>query len=125
MSKDDATWLRVAYAAFGLLMYYVFYKALETVGIQTGWGERFEWFAYAETLGGIALAVACTWYLMMDKERHDYLLASVGELRKVTWPTWADTKRMTVIVGIVVGIFAVILGAFDFVWSQILKRLVT
>ena len=30
--------------------------------------------------------------LRADKDRHEYLLQSVAELRKVTWPSWNDTS---------------------------------
>ena len=125
MSKDDATWLNAAYVCFFLLVAFVGYKALETVGIQTGWMERYEWFTYVTTVGGAVIGGAITFYLRADKERHASLLAVIAELRKVTWPNWPDTKRMTVIVCVVVAIFAVILSAFDMAWAKILKMLLT
>lgn len=123
MSKDDATWLNVAYVAFLLLMAFVAYKAFETLGIQAGWAERFEWFGIAATIGSALVGIGAAWGVKADPERHEYLLSAVGELRKVSWPSWADTKRMTLIVCIVVGIFAIIVGIFDVVWAKALKLL--
>jgi preprotein translocase SecE subunit len=123
MSKDDATWLNVAYVAFLLLMAYVAYKALELTGIQMGWVERYEWYEYAATAIGALVGIGLTWYLRADKERHEYFLSAIGELRKVSWPTWPDTKRMTIVVCIVVAIFAVIVGIFDAGWAWALKHL--
>ena len=123
MSKDDATWLNVAYVTFLLLSAYIFYRGIELAGIQAGWVERFEWFDYAATAGAALLAAAATWYLKADQERHDYFLASIAELRKVSWPTWPDTKRMTLVVCVVVGIFAVIVGVFDTCWAWALKHI--
>jgi preprotein translocase SecE subunit len=125
MSKDDATWLNVAYVCFFLLVAYMGYKAVETLGIQTGWMERYEWFTYVTSVGGFGIGAAATWYLRADKERHQYLLSSITELRKVTWPNWPDTKRMTIIVCVVVAIFAVILGLFDMAWQKALALLLT
>ena len=124
MAKDDAFWLNAAYIVFLLLTAYVAFKACETVGIQTGWVERFEWFSYAVYLVSGVAGVGAAWYLRSDRDRDEYFLASIGELRKVAWPSWPDTKRMTIVVCVVVGIFAVIVGVFDVFWSRILRLLI-
>ena len=124
MSKDDATWLSVAYVVFLLLTAFVAYRALETVGIQTGWIERFEWFNYAATVISVLVGVGITLGLRSSDERNEYFLSSITELRKVTWPSWTDTKRMTIVVCVVVGIFAVIVGVFDLIWAKALKLLI-
>ena len=124
MAKDDAFWLNAAYIVFLLLTAYVAFKAFETVGIQTGWIERFEWFHYLAYLASGTAGVGAAWALRADAERNEYFLAAIGELRKVAWPSWPDTKRMTIVVCVVVGIFAVIVGVFDVVWSRILKLLI-
>jgi preprotein translocase subunit SecE len=122
MHKDDATWLNVAYIVFFALTSFVGYKALQTVGLQTGWIERYDWFNYVQVFGGLAIGAVTTYALKSDRERHDYLLASITEMRKVTWPTPEDTKRMTVIVCVVCGILALVIAAFDFVWASILHK---
>lgn len=124
MEKDDATWLNVAYLGFLGTACYVAYKAMETVGIQTGWMERYEWYGVAATALCFVIGGLLTWYLRADKDRHDYFLSSISELRKVTWPTWSDTKRMTLVVCVVVGIFAVIVSAFDILWAKVLGVLI-
>lgn len=123
MSKDDAAWVNVAYVVFFLLSSFVFFKALETVGVQTGWSERFEWYGPAQVGLGLLLGGAVTALLRKDQEKYEYFLASIGELRKVTWPNWPDTKRMTIVVCVVVGIFAVIVSIFDLFWAKALKLL--
>ena len=124
MAKDDAFWLNSAYIVFLLLVTFVSYRACETVGIQTGWIERLEWFNYAAYLLSGLVGFASAWALRSDKDRDQYFLAAIGELRKVSWPSWPDTKRMTIVVCIVVSIFAVIVGVFDVVWSRVLKFLI-
>lgn len=124
MNKDDSYWLRLAYVVFAALAALVFYKAFGTLGVETGWFDRFEWYQPVATGVSLALGVAAVFYLGMSKERHEYFLASIAELRKVTWPTMPDTRRMTVIVCVVVGIFAIILAIFDFIWSKFLGLLI-
>ena len=63
MGKDDQTWLNICFAAFALLMAYVAYQAVFTIGLQSGWTERYdEWYQFplflnvsAFGLGGAAL----------------------------------------------------------------------
>ena len=48
---------------------------------------------------------------------------TVGELRKVTWPTKEEALKMTKIVIIVVILTAVFLGVVDFVFSRLVGLL--
>ena len=49
---------------------------------------------------------------------------TVGELRKVTWPTKEDAIKMTKIVIVVVILTAVFLGVVDFVFSRLVGLLI-
>ncbi len=49
---------------------------------------------------------------------------TVGELRKVTWPTPQEAWKMTRLVLIVMVIMALILGVLDFAFSQLISLLV-
>ncbi len=125
MQKDDAYWLMVGYVVFFAVSAYIGFKAIEMIGIQMVWSERYEWYKVAETLGGVTFGGLITLYVKRDKARNEYYESAISELRKVTWPTWMDVKRMTIIVCVVVAIFAVILGLFDAAWSGALKFLLT
>lgn len=124
MGKDDATWLKIAYGVFAIIVFYTSLQAGETVGIQTNWADRYsEWFPAASAVVSLGIAAFSIWYLNHQAERRDYFLASIGELRRVTWPGFPDTRRMTIVVCVVVGVFAIILTVFDFIWSEALKWL--
>jgi len=126
MTKDDSWWLRTFYIAFFLLASFAGWKFAQTVGVQANWVERYdEWFGTAAVVFAALAGGVGTWYLASDKGRNDYLLAVVGELRKVSWPNVVDTRRMTVIVCVVVGIFAIILAIFDFIWGRVLSLLLS
>ncbi len=126
MNKDDSYWLRVSYVIFAAIVGYTAWKAFGTLGVQTGWMDRFdEWYGTAAGIGAVLVAAAATWFLASNKDRHEYFLASIGELRKVSWPSILDTRRMTTVVVIVVGIFAVILAIFDFIWAKIFGLLLS
>lgn len=49
---------------------------------------------------------------------------TIGELRKVTWPTIPEARRMTGIVLIVTAVMAVVLGLLDFIFSQLVGFLI-
>lgn len=124
MQKDDSTWLRTGYSAFALLVAFVFWKMFIQIGLKAGWLERYE---AGTRVGSVVLAIACgagvAWWLASDKGRHEYFLASVGELRKIQWPDWEQTKKLTLIVCVVVAVFSVILTVFDIGWARLLKLL--
>ncbi len=46
---------------------------------------------------------------------------TVGELRKVVWPTWPEARNLTVIVLLVIVFTAVILGGADYLFSILFK----
>ena len=50
---------------------------------------------------------------------------TMGELRKVTWPTYPEAWRLTIIVLIVMLATAVLLGSLDFLFSRLIAWLVT
>ena len=124
MSKDDATWLSYCYLFIGILSAFVIHKAIYTAGVQFNWLERYdEWFPTANSAISIVFGILSVVWLRSSSERHQYYLLTVGEIRKVAWPSLPDTKKMTIIVVIVVAIFAVILSVFDTVWASIFRLL--
>lgn len=50
---------------------------------------------------------------------------TIGELRKVTWPTREEAWKMTRLVLVVMVIMALILGVLDFAFSRLVTFLVT
>jgi len=50
---------------------------------------------------------------------------TIGELRKVTWPTPPDAWRLTKVVLIVMGSMALLLGLLDWIFSRLITLLVS
>jgi preprotein translocase subunit SecE len=69
------------------------------------------------TVLGFALAAAAALVVWRMPKTQTVSLEIAGELRKVTWPTRRETQAATVAVVIATAIAAVILGAFDSLWS--------
>jgi len=66
---------------------------------------------------GLAIITA----VVMYRNDRIYGLANevAGELKKVTWPTAKEVRSATFVVIVMAVISAVILGLFDFVWSNL------
>lgn len=54
-----------------------------------------------------------------------YFAETIGELRKVNWPTRREAWYLTIIVLVVVGIMSIILGSFDWVYSELFEWILT
>jgi len=53
----------------------------------------------------------------------DFLIAVEAEMNKVSWPTWHELSRASMVVLILVFALAAVLFAFDTVWALIFKQL--
>lgn len=43
-----------------------------------------------------------------------------GEVRKISWPTWDDLRRSTIVITILIIILGIVIGLMDWVFSKIL-----
>lgn len=50
---------------------------------------------------------------------------TVGELRKVTWPTPQDAWQLTKVVLLVLLAMSIFLGAFDFLFSNLMRLILS
>ena len=122
MTKDDKFWVNAAYVAFALIIAYVGFKAIYTVGIQFGWLERYDtWYPMASNIGAVVIGLGAVFWLKSSTDRTEYHIAAVGELKKVTWPGKKEIIASTVIV-LIVGIFLMLyIGVVDFGLSKVVK----
>lgn len=49
----------------------------------------------------------------------NYFRETIGELRKVNWPTWKEAKNLTTVVLVVLVIMSSILGFLDILFSRL------
>ena len=66
-------------------------------------------------VGGLVLGTLVFMATAKGRETREFLYEVRFELRKVVWPKWAEARRMTMIVILVVIVVSLILAAFDFV----------
>lgn len=55
----------------------------------------------------------------------DYVKDTRSELKHVNWPTRAQAIGYTVVVIVFSAIIAILLGAFDFIFSGVLQKLIS
>jgi len=53
-----------------------------------------------------------------------YLRETIGELRKVNWPTRRQATQLTLIVLVVIGFTSIFLGAMDLLFSNVFAFLI-
>lgn len=90
------------------------------------WGVEWIWGYFgnapSETYVAIAAALLATGVgvVMYRSDKYYYLANEVAsELKKVTWPTGKEVRTATLVVIVMAIMSAVILGLFDFVWSNL------
>jgi preprotein translocase subunit SecE len=64
-----------------------------------------------------------------EKKKHEnkiqrFFRETIGELRRVTWPTWKEARNLTVVVIIVLVIMALFLHSIDAGATGLLKLLI-
>lgn len=69
---------------------------------------------------GFALALATFFVAWQNARVQEVGQEIAGELKKVTWPTWAEIKAATVAVVVFSVVAAVVLWVFDFVSSKLM-----
>ncbi len=47
-----------------------------------------------------------------------YFRETIGELRKVTWPTRQEARSLTIVVLIVIALMSAFLGILDFIYTR-------
>lgn len=70
-------------------------------------------------LGGIVFFV-----LYRHEQANQFMNEVVTELSRVTWPTNKETTNSTIVVIIMVVISGMVLGFFDYVWTNLLKMVI-
>jgi preprotein translocase subunit SecE len=52
----------------------------------------------------------------------DFLISVEAEMNKVSWPTWTELVRSSMVVILMIFILAAILFFYDFAWKFLLER---
>ena len=72
---------------------------------------------------GLAVAAAVGLYLWKLPKTHDVSLEIAAELKRVSWPTMAETRAASIAVIVATVIAAVLLGMFDVFWQFLTDKI--
>jgi preprotein translocase subunit SecE len=75
------------------------------------------------TVFGLALAAVTAIVLWRKPKTHDASLDIAAELRKVSWPSMAETRAATIAVIVASIVAAVLLGLFDVLWQFLTDKI--
>jgi len=75
------------------------------------------------TVIGLGLAAGVAIYLWMTPKTHDVSMEIAVELRKVSWPSLAETRAATIAVIVASIIAALLLGMFDVFWQFLTDKI--
>jgi preprotein translocase subunit SecE len=72
---------------------------------------------------GLGSSFGAAFYLWKNPRTHEVSLEIVAELRKVSWPGFAETRAATVAVIVASLIAAALLGLFDVLWQFLTDKI--
>jgi preprotein translocase subunit SecE len=75
------------------------------------------------TVIGVGLCAATAFYLWTNRKTHEVSVEIASELRKVSWPSIAETRAATIAVIVASIISAVLLGLFDVFWQFLTDKI--
>lgn len=119
-----ARYVNLSFVVIGLTLYIILGELVGAVlgifGSSTNFqvlGTNFRLAHLLAMVISITIAIA----LRRNERVHTYAMEVGSELSKVTWPTWKDTKRATIVVMITTLVIAGILGLLDLLWGTLTR----
>lgn len=124
---DVSRFVHLIYVSIGLLSFIIIDKALAWLWTIDAL-PQYALVGNAITLSTAIAAVltgGLVWYLYRRKDFFSLLSEVVIELKKVTWPSWDETKRSTVIVIVFTLLLSLFLAGSDQIWRFLTDMLLT
>lgn len=124
---DVSRFVHLIYVSIGLLSFIIIDKALAWLWTLDAL-PQYSLVGNAITLSTAVAAVltgGLVWYLYRRNDFRSLLSEVVIELKKVTWPSWDETKRSTVIVIVFTLLLSLFLAGSDQIWRFLTDMLLT
>lgn len=125
-SIDNTRITVVLHLVFGVVVWYIVSEGLQLLWAQMGWPSP-RYFGVSELrppqLVAVGVAVLAIGVVAFNAKVQTFNNEVINELRKVTWPSGKETRQTAIVVLVVTGVIAGILGGWDFVFSKIIKKL--
>ena len=114
-------WVNLGFIFSGLVFWWVFSNLVESILTALKYPSR-EFLGENLTeasLYGFFLSVVLVLFFWKNKNVYNWGIYIAQELKKVTWPSWSDTKTATKTVIVVTIIIACILATFDYTFQRL------
>ena len=119
--KSNESIISFAFVCAGFLGYLLTSSILELLAGTFGAVARIRNIAAVQHGLPVAVGIVVFLYLFLNKKIHAWADECVVEVRKVVWPSRADTMQMTMVCCVMVVAAGIALGLFDFLSSQLIK----
>ena len=123
MENDNSKIMTVAFVSTGIVMYLVVQVLFEAMAASFGAVASIRSIDAVKHGLPTGLGILTFAVLQFNPKIRVWADEVILEVRKVVWPTQRDTTTMTTVVCIMLLLAGVVLGAFDFVSSQVIKVL--
>ena len=89
------------------------------------WLPDYDWAVYASIWVAV-VAVSVFVFAKTTRGSALFLFASqaYSELLQVVWPSWSETKKVTMLVALLVGVMSIILWIVDMILSTVVTKLI-
>jgi preprotein translocase subunit SecE len=122
MESQHQKWVTLSYLAVAALFgYVVFSLAGKLVGFYD-LEVKFRNISTILRVGSAVLGVLMFFFLTRRDDTNQFMNEVMTELSRVSWPTQKETTSSTFIVIVMVLVSGTVLGLLDFLWIQVLKR---
>jgi preprotein translocase subunit SecE len=124
LTEQPRRYVVIAFALAALVVGFFLEHVLINVFAATRVNDSVLFAGYTvSTVLGFGAAVVLAVVLWRLPRTRTLSLQVAEELRRVTWPSFRETRAATVAVIVASAIAAVILGVFDFVWSWLSQQI--
>ncbi len=117
-----ARYVNLSFVTIGIILYMVlgsfFSATIELFGSSANFAVLGSNFRLGHLLA-MAGSITVTILLRRSEKVNDYAMEVATEISKVTWPTWKDTKRATLVVIVTTVVLSIVLGLLDLIWSSL------
>lgn len=121
MENQRQKWVNIILLVSGLMVAVIAFIGFSKIAAVYNLESSFKQIDLIIRLGSIVLGAALGFGLYLNDQSNAFLNEVVLEMSRVTWPTQKETTNATIWVILFVLIAGAILGAFDSLWTWIMK----
>ena len=119
--EDRQRWVNLSFLALSALVAYILYEFFYKLSGSYDLETRVKNIDLIVRGASILVGAAVYFVLYRHEQANQFMNEVVVELGRVTWPARNETTKATMVVMVMVLISGAILGAFDSLWTWLLK----